>query len=88
MRDLVNYLEYISSKTKLKLYVIIDHIIGIYNFSVDEDTVNNDIRTIILKKNNNQLIISSTIILNQTHQKMHNISINFNNINYVLCLDY
>lgn len=88
MCDLTNYLEYISLKKNFKLYVIIDHIIETFEYLIDEDTVNNDIRTIIFKKNNNKLIIFSTIILNHKHQKMHNISINFNNINYILSLNY
>ena len=88
MCDLTNYLEYISLKKNLKLYVIIDYIIEKFKYSIDEDTVSHDIRTIILKKNNNKLIISSTIIFNQKLQKMNNITINFNNYNYILCLDY
>jgi hypothetical protein len=88
MCDLTNYLEYISHIKNLKLYVIIDNIIEKFKYSIDEDTVSNDIRKIILKKNNNKLIISSTIIFNQKLQKMNNITINFNNSNYVLYLDY
>jgi len=69
MHDLMNYLEYISLKKNFKLYVIIDYIIEIFNYEIEEDTVNNDVRTIILKNNNNKIIILSTIILNHNHQK-------------------
>ena len=88
MCDLTNYLEYISQKKNLKLYGIIEYIIEKFKYSIDEDSVINDIRTIILKKNNNNLIISSIIIFNQKFQKLNNITINFNNSNYILCLDY
>ena len=89
MNDIINYLEYIFSQKNIKLYIIIDYIIKKFNFSILEDSVFNDVRTIILKKCNDELIISSTTILNKELKKMTKININYNNeYNYNVQLDY
>lgn len=89
MNDIINYLEYIFSQKNIKLYVIIDYIIKKFNFSILEDSVFNDVRTIIFKKFNDELMISSTTILNKEFKKMTKININYNNkYNYNVQLDY
>ena len=89
MNDIINYLEYIFNQKNIRLYAIIDYIIKKFNFSILEDSVLNDIRTIILKKFNDELMISSTTILNKEFKKMTKININYNNkYNYNVQLDY
>jgi uncharacterized protein YlbG (UPF0298 family) len=89
MNDIINYLEYIFNQKNIRLYAIIDYIIKKFNFSILEDSVLNDIRTITLKKFNDELMISSTTILNKEYKKMTKININYNNkYNYNVQLDY
>ena len=88
MNNLINYLESITQKKNLKLFIIIDYIIDNFNYSLMSDSTSHDIRTLIFKKNNNELKISSTFIFNENHKIVNNISINLNNThNYILFLE-
>jgi hypothetical protein len=61
MTPLIEYLNNLKNK---KIYIIIDDLIRKFNFTISDDSVLNDIRTLNMKTNHFNIKIISKIILN------------------------
>jgi len=79
MEILNEYLINIYEKKKYRTCTIVDKLLNIFNYTIESDNFENDIRTITLKNHvHNIIIITSTIILDSNYEKKEYIEIQYN----------
>jgi len=79
METLKEYLINVSEKKKYRTCTIADKLLNIFNYSIESDIFENDIRNMTLKNNNYNIItIRSTIILDSNGYKKEYIEIQYN----------
>jgi hypothetical protein len=79
METLKEYLINVSEKKKYRTCAIADKLLNIFNYSIESDNFENDIRTMTLKNHvHNIIIITSTIILDNDVYKKEYIEIQYN----------
>lgn len=79
METLNEYLINVCEKKKYRTCIIADKLLNIYNYSIESDIFENDIRTMTLKNHDyNIIIITSTIILDSSGNKKEYIEIKYN----------
>jgi hypothetical protein len=78
METLKEYLVNVYEKKKYRTCTIADKLLNIYNYKIESDIFENDIRTMTLKNNNYNIItIRSTIILDSNYEKKEYIEIQY-----------
>jgi hypothetical protein len=79
METLNEYLINVCEKKKYRTCTIADNLLNIYNYSIESDIFENDIRTMTLKNHDyNIIIITSTIIFDTSGLKKEYIEIKNN----------
>lgn len=79
METLKEYLVNVYEKKKYRTCAIADKLLNIYNYRIESDNFENDIRNMTLKNNvHNIITITSTIILDSNYDKKEYIEIQYN----------
>jgi len=79
METLKEYLINVSEKKKYRTCNIANNLLNIYNYRIESDNFENDIRNMILKNNvHNIITIKSTIIFDSNENKKEYIEIQYN----------
>lgn len=79
MEALNKFLINVSEKKKHRTYEIVDELLDTFKYTIRSDNFENDIRTITLKNNNyNNVIITSTIIFDNSGDKKEYVQIKYN----------
>ena len=79
METLKEYLINVYEKKKYRTYNIVNNLLNIYNYRIESDNFENDIRNMILKNNvHNIITIKSTIIFDSNENKKEYIEIQYN----------
>jgi hypothetical protein len=79
METLKEYLINVYEKKKYRTCTIANNLLNIYNYRIESDNFENDIRNMILKNNvHNIITITSTIIFDSNENKKEYIEIKYN----------
>ena len=79
MNTLNEYLISVYEKKKYRTCVIVNNLLNTYNYKIESDNFENDIRNMTLKNNvHNIITITSTIILDSNQNKKEYIEIKYN----------
>ena len=79
MERLNEYLINVYEKKKYRTCTIANNLLNIYNYKIESDIFENDIRTMTLRNNNYNIIkITSTIIFDSNEDKKEYIEIEYN----------
>ena len=79
METLKEYLINVYEKKKYRTCTIANNLLNIYNYRIESDDFENDIRNMTLKNNTHNIItITSTIILDSNGDKKEYIEIKYN----------
>ena len=81
MNNIKIFLDNVYEK-KYKTLVIIENLIKYYQFQIKEDSVLNDIRTVILLNKYNEIIITCTFVHNKYMELIEYIEISYNGYLY------
>jgi hypothetical protein len=87
MDQLTEYFNFAKTYNR-KLYLILEDLITRYHLIIVKDHIQNDMRTIILKKYLFELTIKNTIIINDNYDKKEYIEILLYNRKFIIINDY